>query len=160
MKEYYKEVQTLEEWTETITVKFSDFPIIRKPNELTIEITLGISDPIEIEKIKKAQFIVFAKKHNVLTFENACKHLNINPIDKELFELTKNKFLVANYKLEIIIECLNNGWKPNWSDPNESKYIPVFKMPYFCFLAFLLAIGLILVSIQLLAVAFAARHKN
>ena len=126
--EYYKEVQTLEEWTETIETKFSDFPLIRKNNELTIETTLAITNPIEIEKIKKAQLIVYARKLGVETFESACKKLNID-YKKHLRKIKELSEGVQSFsKLEIIIKVLQEDWKPDFNNDNQKKYYPYFKI--------------------------------
>lgn len=38
-----------------------------------------------------------------------------------------SKYDWAHYKLIIIIMALNEGWKPNWIDSNEYKYLPWFE---------------------------------
>lgn len=38
-----------------------------------------------------------------------------------------SKSSLAYLKLRIIAEALNEGWQPNWNDPNEYKYYPVFE---------------------------------
>jgi len=66
----------------------------------------------------------------VKTFEDACQVLGISTDVPEVKGLPRKhqKAIVANYKLIIIAEALNEGWKPNWQDSNEYKYYPWFDM--------------------------------
>lgn len=71
-------------------------------------------------------------KERIKTFEDACEALNINP------EEIKIKYpdsiaqhataLLAHAKLVIIVDALNDGWTPDWSNSNEYKYYPWFNM--------------------------------
>ena len=36
--------------------------------------------------------------------------------------------MLAHYKLCVIAEALNEGWKPDWSNWNQYKYYPWFEM--------------------------------
>ena len=38
------------------------------------------------------------------------------------------KHFTALYKMVVIVEALNEGWKPHWNDSNERKYFPWFWM--------------------------------
>ena len=67
----------------------------------------------------------------IKTFEDACAALKLDPA--ALPGVTglpekHQKAIVAHYKLIIIAEALNDGWKPNWKDWDESKYYPWFDM--------------------------------
>lgn len=66
----------------------------------------------------------------VKSFEDACQVLGISTDVPEVKGLPRKhrKAIVANYKLIIIAEALNEGWKPNWQDSNEYKYYPWFDM--------------------------------
>ncbi len=61
----------------------------------------------------------------VKTFEDACKVLKIK---LPVFAKTESKDEIAYRKLKIIIEALNEGWKPNWNDTDERKWYPWFTM--------------------------------
>ena len=37
-------------------------------------------------------------------------------------------YFQAQYKIIVVVEALNEGWKPNWEDGNEAKYFPWFYM--------------------------------
>lgn len=62
----------------------------------------------------------------IKTFEAACKALKLDAkkaTPKVVgFPKQHAKALVAIGKLMIIVQALNNGWKPNWQDSNEPKY--------------------------------------
>ena len=36
------------------------------------------------------------------------------------------EYFEGQYKMLVIAEALNEGWKPNWDDGNEPKYVPYF----------------------------------
>jgi hypothetical protein len=66
----------------------------------------------------------------IKSFEDACQLLGIEANLPELSVLPENhqKAIVAHYKLVIIAEALNEGWKPNWDNDDEYKYYPWFDM--------------------------------
>lgn len=66
----------------------------------------------------------------VKSFEDACQVLGVstNVPDVKGLPRKHQKAIVANYKLIIIAEALNEGWKPNWQDSYEHKYYPWFDM--------------------------------
>lgn len=68
----------------------------------------------------------------IKTFEDACKKLGINTEEIKLAypeQINHHaKALVAHVKLVIIIEALNDGWKPDWTNGNWDKYYPWFVM--------------------------------
>lgn len=66
----------------------------------------------------------------VKSFEDACQLLGIEPNVPEVSMLPDNhkKALVAHYKLVIIAEAVNEGWKPNWDNWDERKYYPWFDL--------------------------------
>ena len=66
----------------------------------------------------------------IKTFEEACTALGIQPAVPDVSALPEKhqKAIVAHYKLVIIAEALNEGWKPDWDDTDEYKYYPWFDM--------------------------------
>lgn len=62
----------------------------------------------------------------IKTYEDALKVL-----DKEDFS-HENLYPreIARRKLEIIIEALNEGWKPNWDNDSQLKWYPTFYSSY------------------------------
>lgn len=68
---------------------------------------------------------------NIKTFNDACEHLGINPNnlpDTSHLEFDLAKSIIAHYKLIIIFKATNNGWTPDWTNSNECKYYPWFKV--------------------------------
>ena len=66
----------------------------------------------------------------VKSFEDACQILNIeaNLPQVEMLPENHKKAIIAHYKLIIIAEALNEGWKPDWDNDDEWKYYPWFDM--------------------------------
>ena len=61
----------------------------------------------------------------IKSFEDACKHLGLNPNDLSVVDMLPEKdrkSIIAFYKLTIIIRALNEGWEPDWSNWDEFKY--------------------------------------
>lgn len=61
----------------------------------------------------------------VKSFEDACKHLGLNPNDLPVVYMLPEKdrkSIIAFYKLTIIIRALNEGWEPDWSNWDKWKY--------------------------------------
>ena len=65
----------------------------------------------------------------IKSFEDACKHLGIDPTKLPEFPAMEKEFvkpLIAAYKLMVIFKAINNGWRPDWSNWNQYKYYPWF----------------------------------
>lgn len=61
----------------------------------------------------------------IKSFEDACKHLGLNPNDLPVVDMLPEKdrkSIIAYYKLTIITRALNEGWEPDFSNWNEYKY--------------------------------------
>lgn len=57
--------------------------------------------------------------------------LRILKMDHSAFNLLCNDLLEdekAYRGLKLVAEVLNEGWKPNWDDPKELKWVPYFNM--------------------------------
>jgi len=68
--------------------------------------------------------------HKIKTYESACKALKLNPKNLPVVSKLPKKHkdaIIAHYKLVIIVEALNEGWEPNWSNYDEYKYHPWFE---------------------------------
>lgn len=91
-------------------------------NGKDVEITLTKE---QIEAInKKSQKVT----DRIKTFEDVLEDQNIT-MDYFLSGckgLTLDE--IAYKKIKLIAKSLNEGWTPNWSDSNEYKYTPYFKM--------------------------------
>lgn len=114
LKDYFSSTQTVDSWVDTIE---QEFPYVKADNYNEIVKILSITSTEEIDKIKKALLIAYAKKVGILTFEDACQKLKILPI------YIDDEYSSSLYKLKIIAKALNNGWYPNWNDSNEYKYV-------------------------------------
>mgnify|MGYP006921420375 CR=1 FL=1 len=66
----------------------------------------------------------------ITSFKTACKALGIADTLPQVEGLPKEhqKAIIAHYKLVIIAQALNDGWKPDWDNNNEYKYYPYFDM--------------------------------
>jgi hypothetical protein len=67
----------------------------------------------------------------IKTFEDACKAVNVDPTklpDVSMLTPGMQKFIMANYKLSIIAEALNEGKKADWFNWDEYKYFPWFEI--------------------------------
>ncbi|MBE2229985.1 MAG: hypothetical protein IAE96_05005 [Chitinophagaceae bacterium] len=68
----------------------------------------------------------------IKTFEDACKALNMDP--EQVLPVVSampekhQKAIVSHAKLVIIAEALNEGWQPDWTDDDQWKYYPWFRM--------------------------------
>lgn len=67
----------------------------------------------------------------IKSFEEACEKSSLDASklpDVSMLPIKHQKAIVANYKLFVIAEALNDGWVPDWNDSNEWKYYPWFYM--------------------------------
>jgi hypothetical protein len=68
----------------------------------------------------------------IKTFEGACKSLKLNPKkvlpDFSSYPKQHHAGMIAHAKLVIIVQALNEGWKPDWDNRSEYKYYPWFNM--------------------------------
>jgi hypothetical protein len=67
-------------------------------------------------------------KERIKTFVDVLIELKID--GKEFIEQTKNLPTdeLAYKQLKLIVQALNEGWIPDWSDSNQYKYYPWFTM--------------------------------
>jgi hypothetical protein len=65
----------------------------------------------------------------IKSFEDACKHLGLDPAKlPDVSDIPEEfkKPIIAGFKLMIIYKAINNGWKPDWSNYDQGKYYPWF----------------------------------
>ena len=124
----YSKNHTVNVWVKVITKKFNDIPFMDRSKD--IGTILGITSKSELKKIDEASFIAFGNSLGISTFEDACKKLGISTRLPNLIDLGEelSKKYLAEYKLNIIIKALNEGWYPNWNNTDEYKYFPYFNM--------------------------------
>ena len=63
-------------------------------------------------------------------FEYACEKLGISNVlpDVSILPERNQKAILAFYKLSVIIQCVNEGWVPDWQDCGQYKYYPWFEV--------------------------------
>lgn len=65
----------------------------------------------------------------IKTFEDAMKATGRTQMpDFSTFPEEMRKHFEALFKMVVIVEALNEGWKPDWNNPDEWKYYPWFYM--------------------------------
>jgi len=67
----------------------------------------------------------------IKSFEDACKKANEDPSLLPVVSLLSEehrKAIIAYYKLIIIFKAINNGWTPDWSNWNQYKYYPWYRV--------------------------------
>lgn len=125
----YNANNSIDEWVSIIEGKFNDIDFLKRDS--IINNILGVNNEIEYQKIKKASLIAYGKKISILSYEDACNKLNKDISFIELKGLLP--YEIANRKLTIIVEAINNGWTPNWNDHNQPKWCPRFNLNRFSF---------------------------
>lgn len=120
MKNHYTIPKTIETWVDIIETKFNLIPLGNEDEMLSV---LGIDSQDEISKIRKAFLIAYGKRIGILSYEDACFKLGIEPNPP-----VDNKFTVAAHKLNIIIKAINGGLEPNWTIISEPRYAPFFDL--------------------------------
>ena len=65
----------------------------------------------------------------IKTYEDALKETGRPDVpDMSAFPEDMRKHFTALYKMVVIVEALNEGWKPDWNNTNERKCYPWFWM--------------------------------
>ena len=84
-------------------------------------------------KKEEKEVAVKEVKENVMvrikTFEDAIKE-TCRPEVPDFSNLPEDlrEYFKAQYKIIVIAEALNEGWKADWNDSNQYKYYPYFYM--------------------------------
>jgi hypothetical protein len=67
-------------------------------------------------------------KARIKTFDDVLAELQITPRDfaQQCTGLSADE--IAYRKVKYIVQVFNEGWTPDWSNSNEYKYVPYFKM--------------------------------
>lgn len=63
---------------------------------------------------------------DIKTFPDACKALDINP--NAVWNNNDTSDEAAYKKLKVIIQAINQGWIPDWSNTNQKKWFPWFNL--------------------------------
>ena len=102
-----------------------------KTKGLMVDATMEIVDGVilvtpvaDIDMKEKKGTIIDCVK----SYEDACKELGREPYDeKKLLELGLTKNDIAYQKMVVIVEALNEGWKPDVCDKNVCRWYPWFR---------------------------------
>ena len=63
----------------------------------------------------------------IKTYEDALKETGRPDVpDMSAFPEDMRKHFTALYKMVVIVEALNEGWKPDWNNTDERKFFPWF----------------------------------
>lgn len=63
----------------------------------------------------------------VKTYEDACEVLGVEPMDEQAMAAAGFRpDEIARRKLETITAALNDGWKPDWNNTSQAKWVPWF----------------------------------
>lgn len=97
---------------------------------LRIEIPKGH----EVESFDKSTGVIKFKEtpkditERIKTFTDVLEHLNIDEDDfvDRIEDMTEDE--AAYVKIKLIVRTLNEGWVPDWSNSNQYKYYPWFRM--------------------------------
>jgi hypothetical protein len=64
--------------------------------------------------------------NDIKTYEDACNALEVSKDDK-IYD-TDSKYISTLKKLVHIYKAINNGWEPDFTNSNQYKYYPWFKV--------------------------------
>ena len=79
------------------------------------------------EKTKKQKTDLKFDYKTIRSFEDACNKEGVDPEklpDVSMIPEDFQKPVVASYKLMIIYQAINNGWRPDWNNRQQYKYFP------------------------------------
>ena len=95
---------------------------------IEIEIPKGMM----LDKVKYAKNIIAFLPTNIIdyktikTYDDAVKACPVD--DDDIIYETDRPHIVAYKKICHIVKTINNGWTPDWSNNNQYKYNPYFKV--------------------------------
>jgi hypothetical protein len=86
-------------------------------------------DPINAQKAYNAGGFSAKIQNLVTSYADACNLVGIQPLTISDFSYVPEEDQEATYayhQITIIARALNQGWKPDYSNGNETKYYPYF----------------------------------
>lgn len=85
------------------------------------------NDDVRIFDLAVVEIEVAEPYDHVKSYEDACRVLGVEPIDEQAMAAAGFRAdEIARRKLETITAALNEGWKPDWNDRRQAKYVPWF----------------------------------
>lgn len=85
------------------------------------------NDDVRIFDLAVVEIEVAEPYDHVKSYEDACRVLGVEPVDEQAMAAAGFRAdEIARRKLETITAALNDGWKPDWNDTDQYKYVPWF----------------------------------
>lgn len=85
------------------------------------------NDDVRIFDLAVVEIEVAEPYDHVKSYEDACRVLGVEPVDEQAMAAAGFRAdEIARRKLETITAALNDGWKPDWNDTDQAKYVPWF----------------------------------
>lgn len=85
------------------------------------------NDDVRIFDLAVVEIEVAYPYDHVKSYEDACRVLGVEPVDEQAMATAGFRAdEIARRKLETITAALNDGWKPDWNDTGQAKYVPWF----------------------------------
>ena len=64
----------------------------------------------------------------IKTYEDACTELGIVPMDEDHAKAMLSLDEINYIKVKTVTQALNEGWVPDWTNGNENKWTPYFRL--------------------------------
>lgn len=75
---------------------------------------------------KKWEHHAIPVTERIKTYEDACRELDIPLTPERCKGMTEDE--AAYYSLKVITRALNEGWEPDWSNQDQEKWYPWYKV--------------------------------
>lgn len=87
------------------------------------------NDDVRIFDLSVVKIEVVEPYEHVKSYEDACRVLGVEPVDEQAMAAAGFRAdEIARRKLETITAALNDGWKPDWNDIGQCKFVPWFRI--------------------------------
>ena len=99
---------------QTLKINIPKGFVIDKFDETTGEVSFKPTPKVVTERIKTFEDVLLENNTDQTHFDDECEGLTADEI--------------AYKKIKLIAKALNEGWTPDWTNSNETKYHPYFLM--------------------------------
>lgn len=99
---------------QTLKINIPKGFVIDKFDETTGEVSFKPTPKVVTERIKTFEDVLLENNTDQTHFDDECEGLTADEI--------------AYKKIKLIAKALNEGWTPDWTNSNETKYHPYFEM--------------------------------
>ena len=105
---------------------------ISKQKALALYPTASNEFKAMLEETFGKEFFTVKITDRIKTYEDACEILGEEPINERGFRCYGfSDDEIALRKLKTITRALNEGWKADWNDSNQQKWVPYFTVSSF-----------------------------